>query len=330
MRCWPGKRPELLELEIDAVTATRCSCARRLVAEIAFNDVQVSPQYPGGLALRFARVKRYRTDKTAGEADTFAAVQRLVPGVRFWPDLTTLCRTTTSLAAGLKSRATHPADRSGGVLQAWGVSETGARPTNQDRFAIDEDLRLCVIADGMGGHNAGEIAACTAVDAVLDAPLRHGRRASWPFGFDPSFSEAGNLIRTAIYLASAYVLEEAGRSIAYAGMGTTLVAALVVDGRLSVGHAGDSRYAEAGRRSASRQLTGDDSWMATVMAKDPQADASLLRYHPMRHVLTNVVGSRRPTDVHVVEEPLAKGDRLLLTTDGTSMACSTTAGSREC
>ena len=48
-----------------------------LVAEIAFNDVQVSPQYPGGLALRFARVKRYRTDKTADEADTFAAVQRI-------------------------------------------------------------------------------------------------------------------------------------------------------------------------------------------------------------------------------------------------------------
>ncbi len=48
-----------------------------LVAEIAFNDVQVSPQYPGGLALRFARVKRYRPDKTAAEADTFAAVQSI-------------------------------------------------------------------------------------------------------------------------------------------------------------------------------------------------------------------------------------------------------------
>jgi protein phosphatase len=215
------------------------------------------------------------------------------------------------------------------VFQAWGVSEKGARPTNQDRFAIDENLRLYVIADGMGGHNAGDIAARTAVDAVLEVVggwqrARHPHAAAgsasgtllgWPFGFDPSLSEAGNLIRTAIYLASVRVLEEAGHSVAYAGMGTTIVAALVVDDRLSVGHAGDSRlYRLGGGRL--RQLTGDDSWMATLMAKDPRADASLLQHHPMRHVLTNVVGSRRTTDVHVVEEPLAKGDRLLLTTDG--------------
>ena len=200
------------------------------------------------------------------------------------------------------------------MLHAWGVSEKGARPTNQDRFAIDEDLRLCVIADGMGGHNAGEIAACTAVDAVLDV-VRDRRCVGWPFGFDPSYSETGNLIRTAIHVAGVRVLEEAGHDVACAGMGTTIVAALVVDGRLSVGHAGDSRlYRLGGGRL--RQLTGDDSWMATVMARDPQADASLLQYHPMRHVLTNVVGSRRPTDVHVIEEPLAGGDRLLLTTDG--------------
>jgi len=200
------------------------------------------------------------------------------------------------------------------VLQAWGVSEKGARPSNQDRFAIDEALRLYVIADGMGGHNAGEIAARLAVDVVLDV-VRGRETLGWPFGFDPSFSEAGNLIRTAIYLANIRVLEEAGHSIAYSGMGTTIVAALVVDGRLSVGHAGDSRlYRLSGRRL--HQLTGDDSWMATMMANDPRINASLLQHHPMRHVLTNVVGSRRTTDVHVIEEPLAKGDRLLLTTDG--------------
>ena len=200
------------------------------------------------------------------------------------------------------------------VLQASGVSEKGARPTNQDRFAIDEDLRLCVIADGMGGHNAGEIAARTAVDVVVDV-VGDRQRVGWPFGFDPSLSEAGNLIRTAIYLANVQVLEQAGNSSAFAGMGTTIVAAVVTDGRLSVGHAGDSRlYRLGGGRL--RQLTGDDSWMATVMARDPQADASLPQHHPMRHVLTNVIGSRRRTDVHVVEEPLTAGDRLLLTTDG--------------
>lgn len=207
------------------------------------------------------------------------------------------------------------ADKTSVVLQACGVTDRGAvRPTNEDHFAIDEALGLCVIADGMGGHNAGEIAAHTAIEAVLDV-ARDRQRVGWPFGFDPSLSEAGNLIRTAIHLANIHILEMAGSSSAYTGMGTTIVAALVVDGRLSVGHVGDSRlYRLSG--GAIRQLTGDDSWMAAVMANAPRADASLLEYHPMRHVLTNVVGSRSRTEVHVVEEPLASGDELILTTDG--------------
>ena len=201
------------------------------------------------------------------------------------------------------------------MLVTFGATDKGrVRPINEDCFAIREELGLCVIADGMGGHKAGEIAARTAVDTVLDV-VRDRHRIGWPFGFNPSFSEAGNLIRTAIYLANMRVLEEAGQSVAYAGMGTTIVAALIADGRLSVGHAGDSRlYRLAGGRL--RQLTGDDSWMATVMARDPRADPSILQHHPMRHVLTNVVGTRRTTDVHVVEEPLVRGDRLLMTTDG--------------
>src|SRR6185369_15618205 len=107
--------------------------------------------------------------------------------------------------------------------------------------------------------------------------------------------------------ANMRILEMAGSSSAYAGMGTTIVAALATDGRLSVGHVGDSRlYRVDGGRF--RQLTGDDSWMAAVMANNPRADAAQLEYHPMRHVLTNVVGSRSRTEVHVVEESLSSGD----------------------
>jgi serine/threonine protein phosphatase PrpC len=149
---------------------------------------------------------------------------------------------------------------------------------------------------------------------VLDV-VRGRQPFGWPFGLDPSLSEAGNILRTAIHLANIQVLEMAASSIAYAGMGTTIVAALVSHGRVSIGHVGDSRLYRLSGRTL-RQLTGDDSWMATVMANDPRADAALLEYHPMRHVLTNVVGSRRHTEVHVIEEPLAAGDRLLLTTDG--------------
>jgi serine/threonine protein phosphatase PrpC len=217
------------------------------------------------------------------------------------------------------------------VLRAYGLTDKGrVRPTNEDCFAIQEELGLCVIADGMGGHNAGEVAARLAVDAVADfvrersASLLDDRSASlsgerdtdaWPFGYDPSLSADGNLLRTAIHLANVQILEAAISSNDYAGMGTTIVAARVAGGRLSVAHVGDSRlYLVAGRRL--QQLTRDDSWMASMLAHDPDADPLLLLHHPMRNALTNVVGARTRTDVHVAEQPLAGGELILLSTDG--------------
>ena len=199
-------------------------------------------------------------------------------------------------------------------LRAYGLTDKGlVRPTNEDCFAIQEDLGLCVIADGMGGHNAGEVAARLAVDAVVDF-VRQGDD-SWPFGFDPSLSADGNLLRTAIHLANVQIREAAISSHDYAGMGTTIVAARVADGRLSVAHVGDSRlYLVAGR--ALRQVTRDDSWMVSMLAHDPDTDPLLLQHHPMRNALTNVVGARMRTDVHVAEQALAGGELMLLSTDG--------------
>lgn len=215
------------------------------------------------------------------------------------------------------------------MLRADGISDKGRlRSTNEDYFAVNEDLRLCVVADGMGGHKAGEVAARVASEAILDfisaarpALLEDSldtlaeNRSLHPFGVDPALTAAGNLIRTAIHLANVQVLETAGLSNEYAGMGTTIVAALVVGDRLSVGHVGDSRlYRLTGTNL--RRLTADDSWMASVLAYDPRVDPTVLQCHPMRNALTNVVGGRPCTDVHVVEERLSDGDLLLLITDG--------------
>ena len=203
------------------------------------------------------------------------------------------------------------------MVRAYGLTDKGrVRPTNEDCFAIHEELGLCVVADGMGGHNAGEVAARLAVDAVVHL-IRDtlGDAQDWPFGFDGSLSADGNLLRTAIHLANVQIREAAIASHDYAGMGTTIVAARVTDGRLSVAHVGDSRlYLLAARRL--QQLTRDDSWMASMLAHDPHADPLLLEHHPMRNALTTVVGARARTDVHVVEHTLAGGEMLLLTTDG--------------
>jgi serine/threonine protein phosphatase PrpC len=215
------------------------------------------------------------------------------------------------------------------LLRAYGLTDKGrVRPTNEDCFAIREDFGLCVVADGMGGHNAGEIAARLAVDAVVGFVAAAADRIGvgpgsdptltpdlWPFGFDPSLSTDGNLLRTAIYLADMQIREAAISSCDCAGMGTTIVAARVSAGRLSVAHVGDSRlYLVAGRTL--RQVTEDDSWLAANLAHDPDADPLLLEHHPMRHALTNVVGARLRTKVHVMEQALAGGELLLLSTDG--------------
>ncbi len=202
------------------------------------------------------------------------------------------------------------------MLRAHGVTDKGrVRPVNEDCWAFESAQGLCVVADGMGGHNAGEVAARVAVETVVTFLTTRHSDDSWPFGFDPGLSAAGNRLRTAIQLAHLQVLETAISSEEYAGMGTTIVASLVEGNRLSVGHVGDSRfYILANDRL--RQVTHDDSWMASMLAHNPSLDVTRLEQHPMRNALTNVVGSKRRTDVHVVEEPLEGGELLLLTTDG--------------
>jgi protein phosphatase len=208
-------------------------------------------------------------------------------------------------------------------LRAFGATDRGrVRAVNEDCFGIEQQLQLCVVADGMGGHNAGEVAARIAVDTVTecvrgtlfagDSPESSGR---WPYGFEPSLSKGGNLLRTAIHMANAQVLEASGAVEEYSGMGTTIVAALFRDGRLSIAHVGDSRLYIYDRRGL-RLVTADDSWMASVLAQDPQADRAMLMQHPMRNALTNVVGARAGTEVHVTEETLKGGEVVLLTTDG--------------
>ena len=208
------------------------------------------------------------------------------------------------------------------MLRAYGSTDKGPlRPTNEDCFGIDEHLGLCILADGMGGHNAGEVAARMAVDAVTDyvrvAILEgtvRGSQVSWPFGFDSSLSPAGNLLRTAVLMAHLQILDAAMSVDRYSGMGTTIVVTLVRDGRLSVAHVGDSRLYLFGPRL--RQLTRDDSWVASLPAADSRAHRSLLEHHPIRHALTNVVGAGVRTDVHVIEQELRGDARLVLTTDG--------------
>lgn len=202
------------------------------------------------------------------------------------------------------------------MLTAFGVTDPGpVRKTNEDRFVVDQKLQLLVVADGMGGHMAGEVASSLAVDTILGFVRRSEEEGecSWPYGVDPNISFCSNRLRTAIHLANRRVFRAAEKYDDYTGMGTTVVCALLSGNRLSVGHAGDSRlYLFA--RGALKQLTTDDTWEARVAAASPDIPAAASAR--MRHVLTNALGVRESAEVHVGEFELQDGDGLLLCSDG--------------
>ena len=203
------------------------------------------------------------------------------------------------------------------MIAAFGCSDAGpVRATNEDCFFCDEDLSLFVVADGMGGHAAGEVAARLAVEAIENFVRRSSDAGdlSWPCGIDPALSFTGNRLRTAIYLANRRVFRVAEGHDDYTGMGTTVVCALIDGARVTIGHVGDSRLyvLSAGKLSVQ---TRDDTWAAMVLQGE-NVDPTRFGDHPMKNVLTNVLGAREQTDIHLTERPLADGDRLLLCSDG--------------
>jgi PPM family protein phosphatase len=186
-------------------------------------------------------------------------------------------------------------------LAAHGVTHPGRRTTNEDAFLVDPHRGLFVVADGMGGHNAGEVASSLAVEAIGEF-LADGTPASL------------NVLDEALRLANDHILTVAGEKPDYTGMGTTVAVVYLRDGEAVYAHAGDSRV-YLWHKGELRQLTRDDSWVAAAM-NGIADDAREMEQHPMRHVLTKVVGLRPELQPSVAECPFVAGDLLLLCSDG--------------
>lgn len=204
------------------------------------------------------------------------------------------------------------------MVRASGVSDVGrVRQSNEDAFVAEPDVHFFAVADGMGGHGAGEVASRLAIEAVTAFIRRSADTSdfSWPWGIDRRLSLDGNRLRTAIYLANRRVFLASEGNDEYRGMGTTIVGLLVNGSRISVGHVGDSRLYVLGDGALER-LTHDDSWEAAILARDPKLGPAEIAQHPMRNVLTNVLGARRHVDIHLAERDLKGGEIILLCTDG--------------
>jgi PPM family protein phosphatase len=197
---------------------------------------------------------------------------------------------------------------------AGGRSECGpVRAINQDCFAIDEGQKAYLVADGMGGHKAGEIASRLATDTFMNFVnrTRADERAEWPFGQDSGLSFEANRLRNAIALANRKVWRSAQSDPRLEGMGTTMVAVIVIDDTIAIGHVGDSRLYHCSAK-AIEQVTLDDSW--AVHAPDHQPRDADGRVRP--GVLTSVLGMAEPITVHVTERKWDVNDSLVLCSDG--------------
>src|SRR5262245_17778947 len=190
------------------------------------------------------------------------------------------------------------------------------RTINEDSSMWEPDIATLAVADGMGGHNAGEVASQLALDTMKAFLTKSatGDDFTWPFGFSPSLSFAANRLMTAIKIANRRVFRASEERTEYTGMGTTVVAAIVEGSRITFTGVGDSRiYRFDGGEL--KQMTKDDSWVVMLM-KESGLDASAFDKHPMRHVLTSVVGARPELDVTVEEMDLVDGQTFLLCSDG--------------
>ena len=204
------------------------------------------------------------------------------------------------------------------MLTAHGATHPGlVRTVNEDTFFCDPVLGLFAVADGMGGHNAGEIASAIATETLQSflCRTRGSDRFTWPFGFDSRLTYAANCLVTSMRLANRRVFKAAESQRDYTGMGTTLTVALISDGKLTYASVGDSRLYSF-RDDRLELLTVDDSWVATLLRDDPSMDQGALATHPMRNVLTKVIGVGDDVQVSAHERALSEGETLLLCTDG--------------
>lgn len=173
------------------------------------------------------------------------------------------------------------------------------REQNQDTFGYKNNL--FVVADGMGGHQAGEIASSIAVETILTLDLDHADE---------------NSLREIVEKANQQILEAVSQNYQYAGMGTTVAILLLLADKAYVAHVGDSRvYRLVADGSSLERLTKDHSLVAELL-NNGEITESEAKNHPQRNILTRALGSKGGVEVDIINFAVQPGEKLLLCSDG--------------
>ena len=190
---------------------------------------------------------------------------------------------------------------------ASGLTDVGReRDHNEDTFLVDEELGLFIVADGMGGHLAGEVASALARDTIAES-VKHATTGE----------EAGKAPRlasldAAIRLANQRVVREGQANRKQKGMGTTVVAMITDGDAVGIAHAGDSRCYRL-REGALKRMTRDHSLIEELGGDDPAVMAALASYS---NVITRALGTAADTAPDVRREAAQVGDIFLICSDG--------------
>ncbi|WP_438015026.1 Stp1/IreP family PP2C-type Ser/Thr phosphatase [Sorangium sp. So ce315] len=193
------------------------------------------------------------------------------------------------------------------------------RDHNEDSYAVLSEYDLFIVADGMGGHRAGDVASKLATESIADFFRSTSREdATWPFHFDTSLSEEENRLQAGIRVANRQIFERSIRSRDCAGMGTTVVGALFSKkkNRIYVGHVGDSRAYRV-RKGSINQLTRDHSLFNDYIMAMPELTEEQRAELP-RNVITRALGMNDSVTVDLISDEPQPGDVYLLCSDGLS------------
>jgi protein phosphatase len=198
-------------------------------------------------------------------------------------------------------------------MQFWGITDPGCvRPQNQDTYQmeqLDRNTLLCVVCDGMGGAKSGNVASTLAVEVFVEEVRR-----TWVPSMDPEAAE--QMLRGAVKLANFTVYDQAQEIEEFHGMGTTLVAMLISGKDVTVVNVGDSR---AYRVNADGiwQMTRDHS-LVQMMVERGELTQEMARTYPGKNFITRAIGTEPIVICDVSSLELAKGEFLLLCSDGLS------------
>lgn len=198
------------------------------------------------------------------------------------------------------------------MLKMAFLSDIGrVRTVNEDRALVQDQpdgWALAIVADGMGGHQAGDIASAMAIEWIP--------QGLHPMDADLNGEQRGQRLRSAIEKANEKIFEYASERENYHGMGTTVVAVLASSESAVIAHIGDSRAYRI-RGGHIEQLTEDHS-LVNELVKSGQISREEAEHHPRRNVLTRALGTEPTIEVDVQEISWQSGDMLLLCSDGLS------------